>query len=149
MENYPDGDYLPANCFTLFILILCPVCGCTAHAVILTREDGVARYLCGVSHDPRGTCVSSGSLQDVYAVARPGRFSSFECMQMALHTLTLLQLSQASSTALAWAGPWRRPYCLHVVAAVWNFGITHSCLSPTPGGDPGAQPQALGRHLAG
>ena len=53
----------------------------------------------------QGALVSSGSLQDVYAVARPGRFSSFECMQMALHTLTLLQLSQASSTALALGRP--------------------------------------------
>ena len=57
MGNYPDGDYLPANCCTLPITILCPVCGRTAHAVTLTREDGEARYLCGVSHDPRGTCV--------------------------------------------------------------------------------------------
>ena len=36
--------------------------------------------------------VSSGSLQDVYAMTRPGRFSSHSLIRMALHTRNILQL---------------------------------------------------------
>ena len=57
MENYPPVPYLPANYLSVRVSIRCPVCDSTSCAVTLIREDGGARYLCGVSHVSRGTCV--------------------------------------------------------------------------------------------
>ena len=57
MENYPNEPYLPTNFLTAPVSILCPVCDRPGCAVTLIRKDEEAHYLCGVSHEPRGTCV--------------------------------------------------------------------------------------------
>ena len=59
MEDYPDGNYLPANYLTIRFSMQCPVCQESAQAETLIRENE-SRYLCAVTHDqfgPHGTCV--------------------------------------------------------------------------------------------